>query len=286
MTVPSGSWKPAGRRGATRPMVGRHHEWAVVCAAASKSAAAGRGLLLCVTGEPGLGKTTLVESFLDELAASGRPYGLARGRCSERLAGTEAYLPFLEALDSLITGRRRCGRGTGDEAAGPHLVRAIGAAGCGGSVPGPRARGGQGGLAGAPETRTRRVPSRSCRAAAPWSCSWTTFTGPTHRVSICLAYLGRQVRGVACAAGAHLPPVGPAAEPAPFWAGQAGTPGAGRLPRDRLAVLEPGRPRPLPGAGLCRAPSSRKISRPSSMPGPRAIRSSWSICSATCATAE
>ena len=29
---------------------------------------------------------------------------LAHGRCSERLAGTEAYLPFLEALESLLRG--------------------------------------------------------------------------------------------------------------------------------------------------------------------------------------
>src|SRR5262249_2929664 len=36
--------------------------------------------------------------------ASGRGRALARGRCSERLAGTEAYLPFLEALDSLLHG--------------------------------------------------------------------------------------------------------------------------------------------------------------------------------------
>ena len=57
-----------------------------------------------MTGEPGLGKTTLVEDFLADLAARDRPHGLARGRCSERLAGTEAYLPFLEALDSLIQG--------------------------------------------------------------------------------------------------------------------------------------------------------------------------------------
>ena len=69
-----------------------------------EEAAAGRGLLVCVTGEPGLGKTTLVEDFLDELAAGDRPHALARGRCSERLAGTEAYLPFLEALDSLLQG--------------------------------------------------------------------------------------------------------------------------------------------------------------------------------------
>ena len=77
--------------------------------ASFESAAAGRGLLVCVIGEPGLGKTTLVEDFLDELVASDRPDALARGRCSERLAGTEAYLPFLDALDSLIqgTGARR-----------------------------------------------------------------------------------------------------------------------------------------------------------------------------------
>src|SRR5262249_3208926 len=42
--------------------------------------------------------------FLEELAADGRAWGLARGQCSERLAGAEAYLPFLEALDSLLRG--------------------------------------------------------------------------------------------------------------------------------------------------------------------------------------
>jgi len=71
-----------------------------------ESAATGCGLLLCVTGEPGLGKTTLVEDFLAELAAGDSPHSLARGRCSERLAGAEAYLPFLEALDNLLQGAR------------------------------------------------------------------------------------------------------------------------------------------------------------------------------------
>ena len=33
--------------------------------------------------------------------AAERPI-VARGRCSERLAGAEAYLPILEALDSLL----------------------------------------------------------------------------------------------------------------------------------------------------------------------------------------
>jgi predicted ATPase len=85
------------------PNVGREQERAALTGG-FKEAAAGHGLMLCVTGEPGLGKTTLVESFLDELAASGQTCSIARGRCSERLAGTEAYLPILEALDSLLQG--------------------------------------------------------------------------------------------------------------------------------------------------------------------------------------
>lgn len=85
-----------------RPTVGRQQEWAAL-RDGFEEAADGRGLLLCVTGEPGLGKTTLVESFLEELAATGQAWS-AHGRCSERLAGAEAYLPFLEALDSLLQG--------------------------------------------------------------------------------------------------------------------------------------------------------------------------------------
>jgi tetratricopeptide (TPR) repeat protein len=86
-----------------RHTVGREKERAEL-GRAFESAAAGQGLFLCVTGEPGIGKTTLVEDFLGDLAAAGRPCALARGRCSERLAGTEAYLPFLEALESLLKG--------------------------------------------------------------------------------------------------------------------------------------------------------------------------------------
>ncbi|MBL8191509.1 MAG: protein kinase [Acidobacteria bacterium] len=69
--------------------------------AAFNAAKNGRGSLVCVAGEPGIGKTTLVEDFLAELAAENQAT-LARGRCSERLAGTEAYLPLLEALEALL----------------------------------------------------------------------------------------------------------------------------------------------------------------------------------------
>jgi predicted ATPase len=95
---------PAVRRDDLRrpPTVGREQEGAAL-RAGFEEAAAGRGSLLCVTGEPGLGKSTLAERFLDDLTAGGHAF-VARGRCSERLAGTEAYLPFLEALDSLLRG--------------------------------------------------------------------------------------------------------------------------------------------------------------------------------------
>jgi RIO-like serine/threonine protein kinase len=62
----------------------------------------GRGAIVAVTGEPGIGKTSLVEDFLNELSTQRDRPIVARGRCSERLAGAEAYLPILEALDSLL----------------------------------------------------------------------------------------------------------------------------------------------------------------------------------------
>jgi predicted ATPase/tRNA A-37 threonylcarbamoyl transferase component Bud32 len=80
--------------------VGREGERAAL-RAAFESAAAGNGLVVCVAGEPGIGKTTLVEDFLAELQADGLSR-VARGRCSERLAGAEAYLPWLEALEDLL----------------------------------------------------------------------------------------------------------------------------------------------------------------------------------------
>jgi DNA-binding winged helix-turn-helix (wHTH) protein/tetratricopeptide (TPR) repeat protein len=86
---------------AKRHSVGREKERAEL-AAAFESVAAGAGILMCIAGEPGIGKTTLVENFLSHLHACGRRFALAIGRCSQRLAGEEAYLPFLEALDNLL----------------------------------------------------------------------------------------------------------------------------------------------------------------------------------------
>jgi adenylate cyclase len=43
-----------------------------------------------------------MEDFLNDLAHSGRTCLIARGRCSERLAEAEAYLPVLDALEDLL----------------------------------------------------------------------------------------------------------------------------------------------------------------------------------------
>ncbi|MGB7924370.1 MAG: AAA family ATPase, partial [Pyrinomonadaceae bacterium] len=89
-----------------------HEEERAELRACFETAANRSGLLVCVTGEPGIGKTTLVEDFINETQGDGRSGRIvARGRCSERLAGTEAYLPFLEVLDSLLRGE------AGDQAA-------------------------------------------------------------------------------------------------------------------------------------------------------------------------
>lgn len=79
--------------------IGRAREREVM-ARAFESACLGRGRLLAVAGEAGIGKTSLVDACLADHAAT-TGFRLAHGRCSERVAGTEAYLPWLEALDTL-----------------------------------------------------------------------------------------------------------------------------------------------------------------------------------------
>ncbi|MGH9753327.1 MAG: serine/threonine-protein kinase PknK [Blastocatellia bacterium] len=84
-----------------RRPVGREAECAEL-QASFESVAAGHGQLVCVTGEPGIGKTTVVEEFINQASAGAQSCHIARGRCSERLEGTGAYLPLLEAMEGLI----------------------------------------------------------------------------------------------------------------------------------------------------------------------------------------
>ena len=50
-----------------------------------------------LSGEPGIGKTTVVDHFLAQLSAPEALF-VARGQCIERYGASEAYLPLLEAL--------------------------------------------------------------------------------------------------------------------------------------------------------------------------------------------
>ena len=73
-----------------------------------RTARDGQRQLLFVTGEAGIGKTTLVDAFVEQVASS-EPIWTARGQCIEQYGVGEAYLPLLEALGQL--GRRSDGRG-------------------------------------------------------------------------------------------------------------------------------------------------------------------------------
>jgi DNA-binding winged helix-turn-helix (wHTH) protein/tetratricopeptide (TPR) repeat protein len=61
-----------------------------------------------VTGEPGIGKTSLVQEFLNRLSATegvAEPL-IGQGQCIDQHGEGEAYLPILEALDQLARGQR------------------------------------------------------------------------------------------------------------------------------------------------------------------------------------
>ena len=90
-----------------RHVVGRDREITQLSAAV-ESARAGKGLVVGLTGEPGIGKSTLVELFLADQQTWGSDCLVAIGRCSELLATSDAYLAVLDALDGLL--RRPLGR--------------------------------------------------------------------------------------------------------------------------------------------------------------------------------
>jgi predicted ATPase len=66
----------------------------------------GAGRMLAISGDAGIGKTTLIEDFLSSVEASGAPFWIARGRCSERLEKTDPFVPILECLGDFISGQR------------------------------------------------------------------------------------------------------------------------------------------------------------------------------------
>lgn len=68
-----------------------------------QAALGGERQVAFVSGEPGIGKTTLVEMFLQSVSAA-TPILLARGQCIEILGESEPYLPLLDAVARLSKG--------------------------------------------------------------------------------------------------------------------------------------------------------------------------------------
>ena len=86
-------------------LVGRQDEVESL-AGLGQQAAQGTRQLVFVSGEAGVGKTTVVEMYLTRLAAGGEVW-TARGQCVEHTGEGEPYLPFLEALQQLGQGPAR-----------------------------------------------------------------------------------------------------------------------------------------------------------------------------------
>jgi putative protein kinase ArgK-like GTPase of G3E family len=80
-------------------VVGRKKELEELCSG-FQMACSGQALVVCIGGEPGIGKSTLFQQFLAEQRLRGVNCAMAIGRCSERRAGSDAYLHVLEALEA------------------------------------------------------------------------------------------------------------------------------------------------------------------------------------------
>lgn len=91
---------PPGTRTATKTIVGREGALQQLDEALS-AALKGQRQIVFITGEAGIGKTTLVDVFHQSAAFHAR-VRIARGQCVEGFGGKEAYYPILEALGQLL----------------------------------------------------------------------------------------------------------------------------------------------------------------------------------------
>jgi DNA-binding winged helix-turn-helix (wHTH) protein len=83
-------------------VVGRTLAIGTLCEA-FKDVRIGRRTVAFVSGEPGVGKSTLMAAFLDDASARS-PVWIARCVCLERCADVEPFQPLLEALGTMCRG--------------------------------------------------------------------------------------------------------------------------------------------------------------------------------------
>jgi serine/threonine protein kinase/tetratricopeptide (TPR) repeat protein len=72
-----------------------------------RQAVEGNGRVVFITGEPGIGKTSLSDEFLRRARGSYPGLLVSRGRCVEQYGTGEAYLPFLDAIGAMLEGPGR-----------------------------------------------------------------------------------------------------------------------------------------------------------------------------------
>jgi hypothetical protein len=103
---------------AGRPLVGRERELAELRSGLTE-ASEGRGRVYLLSGEPGIGKTRLLQELSREAAEQG--FGVAAGRCWEE-GGAPAYWPWIQAVRALGGDFERLASVAG-ESADPETVR-------------------------------------------------------------------------------------------------------------------------------------------------------------------
>jgi DNA-binding winged helix-turn-helix (wHTH) protein/tetratricopeptide (TPR) repeat protein len=91
----------------SRKLVGRNTQLGELLNCLRATLASQRQVVF-ITGEAGIGKTALVDEFLQRAAKDFPTLRVARGQCVEGYGGKEAYYPILEALGQL------CGSSGGD----------------------------------------------------------------------------------------------------------------------------------------------------------------------------
>ncbi len=89
--------------GRAEPLSRLRRAWDIACS--------GKRAVIWIAGEPGIGKTTLIEQFISSLG----DLAYARGQCVELYGMGEPYLPVLEALEQLCRSDREV----------PSLLRAV-----------------------------------------------------------------------------------------------------------------------------------------------------------------
>ena len=87
-------------------LVGRDSEIARL-SALLRQASAGQRQVVFIQGEPGIGKSAIVEAFLRTARALPDPVLIGYGQCVEQYAEREPYMPVLEALERLSHGPSR-----------------------------------------------------------------------------------------------------------------------------------------------------------------------------------